>query len=135
MKGFKLDVVTPEKTVVSEQVESLVVPAWDGYLGILADHAPLLCVIRPGQVEVIKEGKGRQFAVSTGFLQVGGNRAILLADSLEESHEIDVERARRALERAASVDARIQNRDAADSAAERARARIRVAERRSEGHG
>lgn len=133
MRQFKLDVVTPERTVVSEEVESLVVPAADGYLGVLAGHAPLLCLVRPGEVTVIKEGKGRRFAVSSGFLEVSGNRAILLADSLEEAHEIDAGRARRSLEQATTVDARLKDREAAETAAERARARIKVAERKASG--
>ncbi len=131
MKSFRLEIVTPERTVVSEDVESLVVPAQDGYLGVLAGHAPLLCIVRPGQVEVIKEGKGRRFAVGGGYLEVSANRAILLADAMEESHEIDVERARKALERAMTLDARVKDREAAESAAERARARLRVGGRRA----
>lgn len=130
MKPFRLEVVTPERTVISEEVESLVVPAEDGYLGILAGHAPLLCLLRPGQVAVIREGKGRQFAVAGGYLEVSANRAILLADAMEESHEIDVERAKQALSRALSLDARMADREAAEAAAERARARLRVAQGR-----
>lgn len=112
---------------MSEEVESLVVPAENGYLGVLAGHAPLLCLIRPGRVVVIRGGKGRQFSVAGGYLEVSGNRAILLADAMEEAHEIDVERAQEALRRAMSVDARTSDREAAEAAAERARARLRVA--------
>jgi F-type H+-transporting ATPase subunit epsilon len=83
MASFKLEVVTPDRAVLDEPVESLVVPAFEGYLGVLANHAPLLCVIRPGEVSVISGGKTRRFAVGSGFLEVGGNRAILLADLIE----------------------------------------------------
>jgi F-type H+-transporting ATPase subunit epsilon len=133
VKPFRLEVVTPERTVISEEVESLVVPADDGYLGVLAGHAPLLCLLRAGQVEVIKEGRGRRFAVAGGYLEVSGNRAILLADAMEEAREIDVERARQALGRATSLDARTRDRETAEAAAERARARLRVARGGDEG--
>jgi F-type H+-transporting ATPase subunit epsilon len=124
---FQLEVVTPDRTVISEQIESVVVPAWDGYLGVMANHAPLLCMIRPGMVSVISDDKGREFAISTGYLEVSGNRAVILADTIEEAHEIDIERAKQALERAMSVDARVKDPEEALAAADRARARIKAA--------
>lgn len=124
---FKLEVVTPDRTVLCEEVEMALVPAWDGYLGVMAHHAPLLCMVQPGLVRVVSDGKGREFAVSTGYLEVSNNRAILLADAVEEAHEIDAARARAALERALSVDARLEDPDEARMAQARARARIKVA--------
>ncbi len=83
MPQFKLEIVTPDRAVLDEEIESLVVPAWDGSLGVLANHAPLLSVIRPGEVAVTKGGDVRRFAVGFGFLEVGNNKAILLADLIE----------------------------------------------------
>jgi F-type H+-transporting ATPase subunit epsilon len=83
MPQFKLEIVTPDRAVLDEEVESLVVPAYEGSLGVLANHAPLLSVIRPGEVTVTKSGNVRRFAIGFGFLEVGNNKAILLADQIE----------------------------------------------------
>jgi F-type H+-transporting ATPase subunit epsilon len=91
MASFKLEIVTPDRAVLDEEVESLVVSAFDGSLGVLANHAPLLCVIRPGEVAVTKSGASRRYAVGFGFLEVGGNRAILLADQIESVDEVSRE--------------------------------------------
>ena len=51
-KTFRLEIVTPEKIVFSEDVVSLVAPAENGYLGVLAGHAPLLCTLKPGEIRI-----------------------------------------------------------------------------------
>lgn len=91
MPQFKLEIVTPDRAVLDEEVESLVVPAYEGSLGVLANHAPLLSVIRPGEVAVTKGGGVRRFAVGFGFLEVGNNRAILLADQIESIDALKAE--------------------------------------------
>lgn len=98
---FQLDVITPDRTVFSGQVVSLVAPGAEGYLGILAHHAPLLAALGVGEGRVTDtEGRELHFAVSGGFLEVAENRAILLADAAERADEIDVTRAEAARKRA-----------------------------------
>ena len=98
---FLLSIVTPEKVFCEIEAESLYVPGIDGYLGILSHHAPLITSLIPGKIEYRdNEGNEVSLAVSGGFLEVSENRATILADAVEGTEEIDVERARAALERA-----------------------------------
>jgi F-type H+-transporting ATPase subunit epsilon len=91
MPQFKLEIVTPDRAVLDEEVESLIVPAWEGYLGVLANHAPLLSVIRAGEVTVSKGSNVRRYAIAGGFLEVGNNRAILLADQIEPVESLNAD--------------------------------------------
>ena len=97
--GFRL--VTPQRLVLEAEIVSLQAPGSEGYLGVLAHHAPLITALRPGRLD-IRDAKGAvtSFAVSGGFLEVSGNRATVLADTAERADEIDVERARASLQRA-----------------------------------
>jgi F-type H+-transporting ATPase subunit epsilon len=98
---FELSVVTPEKTVINMNVVSVTVPSSDGYIGIWANHAPLMTSMRIGCLEYITEGGVREvLAVSNGFVEVADNKVVVLADSVEQQHEINVERAKLARERA-----------------------------------
>ncbi len=103
MPTFLLSIVTPEHTLMEEEVESIMVPGALGYLGVLANHAPLITPITPGKLVVRKsETTEIIMAVSGGFLEVSNNRATVLADAVEYADEIDIERAKAALERARS---------------------------------
>lgn len=132
-RKFKVEIVTPEKLVFSEDVESLVVPAERGYLGVLAGHAPLLCTLQPGEIRIVRDGVETWFATSGGFMEVAGGRAALLTESAEPVGEIDLARAQesvqRAKERLASADKAV-DRDRAKAALERAQNRLRVASKR-----
>ncbi len=99
-KRIPLIVVTPERPAWEGEVDTLVVPAEDGQLGVFPGHAPLLASLRPGTV-VMRTGEDtRLLAVSGGFLEVHGGRASLFAETAELAGEIDAERARQAAERA-----------------------------------
>ncbi len=101
MRTSKLEVVTPQKRVLMEDVESIVAPGSEGYLGVLTRHAPLLTALKPGVLYYRKVGgKTERMAVSGGFMEAGPDKVIILADTAELSTEIDVDRARRAKERA-----------------------------------
>jgi F-type H+-transporting ATPase subunit epsilon len=97
---FRLSIVTPEQVALEEEIKSLIVPGTEGYLGILSNHAPLITALMPGKIEYRDaDDKVQILAVSRGFLEVSGNVATLLADSLERADEIDIERARAAYDR------------------------------------
>ncbi len=97
---IQLDIVTPERGVVSEAVDELVLPGSEGYLGVRPGHAPLLTTLTVGAIE-FRKGRDRAFlAVSWGFAEVLPDRVAILAETAEKAEEIDVERASRARERA-----------------------------------
>ena len=91
-----LSIVTPEKLLVSEEVDQVNVPGSEGDLGILYDHAPILTNLRSGQLSYEKEGETIALVVSGGYLEVTDNRVTILAETGEFVHEIDRERAERA---------------------------------------
>jgi len=91
-----LSIVTPQKQLVSEEVDQIIVPGTEGDLGILYDHAPILTVLRPGQLSYENEGKTVVLVVSGGYLEVTDNRVTVLAETAEFLDEIDRERAGRA---------------------------------------
>jgi F-type H+-transporting ATPase subunit epsilon len=129
---FQFQILTPESIVLEREISSAVVPGTEGYLGILAHHAPLISGIVPGKVTVKGEdAKIEHFSVSGGFVEVSFNKAVLLADSVEAVSEIDVERARESLERARErLSSRSPGTDVERARASMARAlnRIRIAE-------
>lgn len=97
---FKLSIVTPEKVYYEADVVSITVPGSEGYLGILANHAPLITAMKCGRIEFRDdEDKVQVLAVSGGFLEVSSNVATILADTVEAADEIDIERARAAYDR------------------------------------
>jgi F-type H+-transporting ATPase subunit epsilon len=91
-----LSIVTPQKQLVSEEVDQIIVPGTEGDLGILYDHAPILTLLRPGQLSYEIEGKTVFLVVSGGYLEVTDNRVTVLAETAEFLDEIDRERAERA---------------------------------------
>jgi F-type H+-transporting ATPase subunit epsilon len=99
--SFTFRLVTLQRLLLEAPVSALQVPGSEGYLGILAHHAPLITSLRPGRLEVRDEaGTRTAYAVSGGFLEVSGNRATVLADTAEPVTAIDVPRAKSALQRA-----------------------------------
>ena len=126
-----IDIVIPEKVVLQTHVDSVVVPAVDGEIGILPHHAPLLAQLQPGQIRLTVDGHTQLFAVSGGFVEVRSNQVKIFAETAEMAAEIDVERARQAAERAkAALKAARQDIDIAqaEAALRRAIARLRVSE-------
>jgi F-type H+-transporting ATPase subunit epsilon len=99
---YQQSVLTPERVVLEQRGISLTAPGSQGYLGVLAFHAPLITDLIPGKLTLKDEhGKEQVMAVSGGFLEISDNRATILADAIERPDEIDVERAQKARERAA----------------------------------
>jgi F-type H+-transporting ATPase subunit epsilon len=87
---FLLEILTPSHREFAGQVHSLVAPGLEGYLGVLAHHAPLITPLAPGRLTIQDPaGARRHFYVSGGFLEVSHNHAIVLADALEAAGDID----------------------------------------------
>jgi F-type H+-transporting ATPase subunit epsilon len=97
---FQLEIVTPEKKVVDTAAEDVQIPGKNGYLGILPGHAPLITELAVGEVKFHAGGEERRLAVAWGFAEVLPDKVTVLAETAERPAEIDVERARKAKERA-----------------------------------
>jgi F-type H+-transporting ATPase subunit epsilon len=97
---FELEVATPERELLKEQVEEVQVPGKNGYFGVLPGHAPLLTELGTGFLYYVVGGKRRYLSIAGGFAEVLQDRVRVLANAAERAEEIDVERARKALERA-----------------------------------
>jgi F-type H+-transporting ATPase subunit epsilon len=96
--SFKLEVVTPLKKVLSQDVEFVLLRTTEGDMGILANHAPFVAELAIGEMKVKAEGKEEIYYVSGGFLEISRNKTIILADEAMKASEIDVERARKEAE-------------------------------------
>jgi F-type H+-transporting ATPase subunit epsilon len=133
MSPVRLDIVTAERVVYSEEVDIVVAPGVLGQLGILPHHAPLMTTLEPGELKVRKGGEEYSLVISGGFLEVRPDRIIVLADAAERAEEIDIARAEAAKERAQQrlthptpeVDLA-----QAEAALRRSLARLKVAEKR-----
>ena len=132
MSSLKVDIVTAERVVYSEDVEMVVAPGVAGQLGILPHHAPLMTTLAAGELVVRKDGKDDSLAISGGFIEVRPDRVIVLADSAERAGEIDVASAEAARKRAEErIGALTPDVDTArvEAALKRAMARLTVAEK------
>lgn len=132
---LNLQVVTAERTLISEDVDSLVAPGSDGELGILPRHAPLLSGLKPGELRFRRGGEENYLAIGGGFIEVLNNKVIVLADSAERSEEIDLERAEAARRTAEQTLANrgqlsIEQLAAAEAALRRAMVRLDIGTRR-----
>ena len=131
MSPLPLRVVTPEKLAWEGEVDALTVPAWEGSLGILPGHAPLLAQLKEGVIRMRNGGEERFLAVSGGFVEVKAVRASLFAETAEMAGDVDLERARQAAERARQA-LRAASSEADDeraaAALRRALARLRAAD-------
>jgi F-type H+-transporting ATPase subunit epsilon len=101
-KTFKLEIITPDKIVLSEEgVVSVVAPGSAGYFGVLANHAPLMTELEVGELDYSKsDGFVDELAIAGGFMEVSENKVTILADIAERRDEIDVERAEKSKQRA-----------------------------------
>jgi F-type H+-transporting ATPase subunit epsilon len=131
---LKVDIVTAERLVFSDEgVDEVVAPGSEGELTVLPMHAPLLTMIKPGLMRLMKGGEEVDMAITGGFLEVRNDRVTILADAAERAEEIDVVRAEEARRRAERrLEERVSEEDLARAAAslQRALLRLKVAERR-----
>lgn len=99
-KTFDLSLVTPEGAVFEGEAQMLIVPGAAGEIGILPRHAPLVAMLRAGEIRVKTGGDWQAFAAGAGYFKVQRDRAIVLVDAAVRAEEIDVELARREAEEA-----------------------------------
>ena len=133
MSSIRLDIVTAERVVYSEDVDVVIAPGIEGELGILPHHAPLMTTLQAGELRVRKGGEELSLAISGGFLEVRPDRVIVLADAAERAGEIDIARAEEAKRRAEEqLSHRAPGVDTAqaEAALRRSLTRLKIAERR-----
>jgi F-type H+-transporting ATPase subunit epsilon len=134
MATIKLDIVTAERSVYSDEVDIVIAPGIDGELGILPRHTPLMTMLQPGELIARKGNEEYSLAISGGFLEVRPDRVIVLADSAERAEEIDIARAEEAKKRAEKLMAEKYapgvDAGSVEAALRRSMVRIKVAERR-----
>ena len=97
---IRLEVVTPERLLLSEEVDEVIAPGYEGEFGVLPEHTQYLAILNIGVLRYRKGNEVRRIALGGGFAEVSPERVVVMADTAERSEEIDVERARRARERA-----------------------------------
>ena len=131
MPELKLRIITPERVVFDETVESVTATAWDGEIGILPRHAPMIALLGIGEFRARRAGKYQYFAVHEGFLHVKDNVVTVLAPAAETAEELDQEEARLA-ELVHGADALLQSTIPGDEERKRLlrnKARLKVASR------
>ena len=131
---FPLSIVTPEREVFGAPITSISLPGVEGAFGVMSGHAPIMSLLNAGLVVVRgADNMEQRMSIGGGFFQMIGDKATLLADSVEMATDINVERAREAEQRASSrLAGRMEpaaevQRERAEAALKRARARLRVA--------
>jgi F-type H+-transporting ATPase subunit epsilon len=131
---FRLEIVTAERMIFSDDVSAVIAWGVEGQLGILPHHAPLMTMLQPGDLMIRKDKEEEYLAISGGFLEVRPDKVIILADACEHIDEIDIARAEEAKKRAQetlktaaplTIDTA-----AAEAALRRSLARIKVAEKK-----
>ncbi len=100
MAKLSFELVTPEKVLVSQEVDTVAAPGSFGEFGVLPGHVPFLTGIMPGELRYTSGGKSELVAVMAGFCEVSEDRVSVLVDAAERAYEIDAERARQSMERA-----------------------------------
>jgi F-type H+-transporting ATPase subunit epsilon len=133
MPTFRLEIVTAERMIYSDDVSAVIAWGVEGQLGILPHHAPLMTMLQPGDLLIRKEKEEEYLAISGGFLEVRPDKVIILADACERVDEIDIARAEEAKRRAQeTMKAAPLTADAAaaEAALRRSLARLKVAERK-----
>lgn len=130
---IQLDVVTPKRQVVDEQVDILVAPGTEGEFGVLAGHIPFLSTLNPGELRFTKDGQVEYMVVTGGFAEVQPDKVTVLAETAELAREINLDRAMKAKERAEERLRQTKSEELdyirAQAALQRALARLKVAQK------
>jgi F-type H+-transporting ATPase subunit epsilon len=132
---LKLEMVTPYKHVLSQQVDEVTAPGSIGEFGVLPGHTPLLTTLKIGELSYRQGGETFHVAVNWGYVEVEDDTVTVMVETAEPADEIDLERAKAALGRAEAALKKLTSEDkdflAMQAALERALIRIQVASRRA----
>ncbi len=128
-----VEVVTPTRMVVRDEVEEVIAPGAEGYFGVLGGHLPFMSTLKSGELAYRKNGTWRYLAISWGYAEVLPQTVIILAEAAEKAEEIDIARAQRGRDRAVERMARWGDESIdvlrAQASLARALTRIEVAEK------
>ena len=97
---IRLELVTPERLLLSEEVDEVVAPGYEGEFGVLPEHTQFLAILNVGMLRYRKGSAMNRVALGGGFAEVTPDRVVVMADTAERADEIDLERAQRARDRA-----------------------------------
>ncbi len=126
-----LEVVTPYGSVLKEEVDEVVAPGSEGEFGVLPGHVPFVTTLKIGMLVYKQGGNTGYVFINSGYAEVSDDRVLVLADSAERAEDIDVERAKAAMQRAEERLRQKENVDfaRAQAALQRALTRIEVAQK------
>ncbi len=131
MSGMQCVVVTPERTEVDVIAESVTLPLFDGEMGVLANHSPMVGRLGYGELRIkLSSGQAQNYFVEGGFVQVSRNVVSVLTDRLTDATKMDRASAEKALDTALSIPSTKENALARERATARARAMIRLVNRK-----
>ncbi|MCP4144529.1 MAG: ATP synthase F1 subunit epsilon [bacterium] len=129
-KAFKITIVTAERQAYEGEAVSVILPGISGYLGVLANHAPLVTALVPGVLTIRTDDSNTEYlAIGTGFVEIANNAMSIMCDSCEKAVDIDVGRAENARDRAAkrlAENGSDLDKPRAQMSLDRARARIQA---------
>ena len=97
---LKLEIVTPEEKIYSEDVEMVTLPGSEGELGVYPNHVPVLTALKPGELRIVKDGRQTAMAIGEGFVEIRTDGVSILTDMALQSEKIDIAAAEAAVARA-----------------------------------
>jgi F-type H+-transporting ATPase subunit epsilon len=130
---LKLEIVTPEEKIYSENVDMVTLPGTEGELGVYPKHVPVLTTLKPGELRVLKDGRETVMAVGEGFVEIKPDGVSVLTDMALESEKIDLAAAEKAVESAQAAmkeDHTSEEVAAIQASLQKALAQLRVKRRR-----
>jgi len=131
-----VEIVTPEKMAFSGKVEEITIPGIEGEFGVLKGHASLLSAIKFGELSYLRDGRRTHYAVNMGYAEVTASKVTILVETAERADEIDVDRAKRAKDKAEQKIAKMAKEDPGYAKVEadlnHAEIRIKIAEQASQ---
>jgi F-type H+-transporting ATPase subunit epsilon len=136
MATLKLEIVTPETKIYSEDVDMVTLPGSEGELGVYPRHVPLLTTLKPGELRVLKSGRETAMAIGEGFVEIKADAVSVLTDMALESAQIDLAAAEAAVERAEAAmkeDHSAEEVAALQASLQKSLAQLRVKRRRHHG--
>ena len=136
MATLKLEIVTPEEKIYSEDVDMVTLPGTEGELGVYPKHVPVLTTLKPGELRVIKDGRETAMAVGEGFVEIKADGVSVLTDMALEPEKIDIAAAEKAVASAQAAmkeDHTVEEVAAIQASLQKALAQLRVKRRRHHG--